>query len=170
MTAQHWGHFHPRTPIRSVGHILILMALRKNSKDWDTQETIFNTGADEMCRDSGHGEHAQRMRWTCHHRAQEVMVAAYGEEERLAKTIIDGATSKQELIAQLGVPLDELGDRSVLIFGGRYRSRGLLQLVKDDKRDEHRLIAILDKNEILREHLWVGKKVAAKNIQTAVAE
>ena len=95
--------------------------------------------------------------------AQEVMVAAYGEEERLAKTIIDGAASKQELIAQLGVPLDELGDRSVLIFGGRYRSRGLLQLVKDDKRDEHRLIAILDKNEILREHLWVGKKVAAKN-------
>ena len=102
--------------------------------------------------------------------AQEVMVAGSGEEERLAKVIIDGATSKQELIAQLGVPLHELGDGSVLIFGGHHRSRGLLQLVKDDKGDEHRLIAILDKNELLREHLWVGKKATAKNIQTAVTE
>ena len=54
--------------------------------------------------------------------AQGVMVAASVEEERLANVFVGGTTNKQELIAQLGLPLHELDDGKVLIFGCCQRS------------------------------------------------
>lgn len=97
--------------------------------------------------------------------AQEVAGIGRGDDARLAKIVVDGTTSRQELIQHLGEPIHQLNDGKVLIFGGRQRARSLLQLVKDDKRDEHRLIAILDADGVLREHLWVGRKADKANVQ-----
>jgi len=88
-------------------------------------------------------------------------VAGMGsEDDQVEKFVVDGATSRTELVALMGQPLHTMKDGSVLIFGGRARPRGLVQLFTEDKRDEHRLIAVIGQDDVLREHLWVGKKKA----------
>ena len=94
--------------------------------------------------------------------AQRLAQPSEDEEELLAQTIVDGATTKSELVDKLGAPLHELNEGSVLIFGGRSRPRGLVQLLKEDKGDDHRLIAVFDRAGVMRDHLWVGRKKAGR--------
>ncbi len=96
------------------------------------------------------------------------LTGSEADQEQLEKTVIDGVTTRPELVQKLGSPINTMKDGTVLIFGGRSRPRGLVQLVTEDKRDEHRLIAIIDDKDVLREHLWVGRKKPAKD--TVVAE
>ena len=94
--------------------------------------------------------------------AQHLALPSEEEEELLAQTIFDGATTKSELVDKLGAPLHELNEGSVLIFGGRNRPRGVVQLVTTDKRDELRLIAVFDSSGVMRDHLWVGRKKSGR--------
>ena len=94
--------------------------------------------------------------------AQHLALPSEQDEELLAQATIDGATIKSELVDKLGMPLHEMNDGSVLIFGGRSRPRGLVQLVTADKRDELRLIAVFDHPAVLQDHLWVGRKKAGR--------
>ncbi len=100
-------------------------------------------------------------------------VAGMGsEDEKLESSILDGTTTRAELIDKLGQPLHAMKDGTVLIFGGRSRPRGLVQLFMENNRDEHRLIAVLDQGDIVREHLWVGRKKVkepASNASTVAA-
>ena len=94
--------------------------------------------------------------------AQQLAMPGAEEDERLEKMVVDGVTTKWELIDTLGMPLHEMNEGHVLIFGGRSRPRGLVHLLSEDKRDEHRLIAVVDNTGVMRDHLWVGKKKPAR--------
>ncbi len=89
--------------------------------------------------------------------AQQLAVGG-SDQEQLENSIVDGVTTRPELVQKLGSPVNTMKDGTVLIFGGRSRPRGLVQLVTEDKRDEHRMIAVIDDKDVLREHLWVGRK------------
>ena len=98
--------------------------------------------------------------------AQQLTVGG-ADQEQLESSIIDGVTTRPELVQKLGSPVNTMKDGTILIFGGRSRPRGLMQLVTEDKRDEHRMIAVIDDKDILREPLWVGKKKPGKELVAA---
>lgn len=94
--------------------------------------------------------------------AQQIASPGAEEEERLQRQVVDGTTLKAELIEKLGEPLHEMNGGNVLVFGGRQRGRNLVQMFSEDKREEHRLIAVFDQSGVLRDHLWVGRKRGGK--------
>ncbi len=89
---------------------------------------------------------------------QQMSMPSAEETEQLQKSIVNGVTTKAELIEKFGAPIHDLNESSVLIFGGRHRPRGLVQLVTEDKQNEPRLIAVVDPSGLLLDHFWFGHK------------
>lgn len=99
--------------------------------------------------------------------AQQVISPATDDDDRIEKQMVAGITRKDELVEWMGEPLHELNEGRVLVFGGRQRGRNLIQLLSEEKKDEHRLIAVFDDQGVLRDHLWVGRKRGGKKALVA---